>query len=194
MVRKNQKKIDLALRLAYIALLILLLVFFTSRFIDSLLREPTYRLEEFRGGYTIGFRYAYVGGWMITLSQLYVVLKYVVGGFRIKIKLATWLDLHCILNATGFTLVIIHSGFPYQFRYWEPFTKVNLLEGLYGLIGVRGLLTWLVIILFTTGCLNRYGKNIKLKSITHKIHFYTAPIAYLLAVIHITLSILFPTG
>lgn len=194
MVGKNQRKIDLALRLAYIALLIFLLILFTSRFTDSLLKEPTYRLEEFRGGYTIGFRYAYVGGWMIALSQLYVVLKYVVRGFRIKMRLTVWLDLHCILNATGFTLIIIHSGFPYQFRYWEPFTKINLLEGLHGLIGVRGLLTWLIIILFITGFFNRYGKNTKLKSITHKIHFYTAPLAYLLAVIHITLSLLFPTG
>ncbi|MEM0481537.1 MAG: hypothetical protein QXM16_01425 [Nitrososphaerota archaeon] len=74
-------------------------------------------MEDFRGGGVIGYRYAYVGAWMIILPQLYVFSKYFVRYFRVRIKLARWLDIHCILNVTGLVLVLIHAGFPYSFRY-----------------------------------------------------------------------------
>ncbi len=185
--------IDISLRIIGISLIVVLLVYAYPRFYSSLLEAPNYSLiDEFKGGNTIGFRYAYVGAWMLIVSQLYVFLKYFVKYFKIRFKLARWLDIHCILNTTGFTLVILHAGFPYSFRYWEPFTRLNILGGLEGLIGIRGLLTWLLIFALASGFLNRYGGSPRLKWVSSKLHFYTILAVYVSASIHILLSILLP--
>ncbi len=193
MAIKQESLIDVAARILGIAILITLLVYAYPRFYSALLEAPNYLLiDEFKGGNTIGFRYAYVGAWMLIISQVYVFLKYFIRNFRIRIKLAKWLNIHCILNTTGFALIIIHSGFPYSFRYWEPFTRINVFTGLEGLIGIRGLLAWVLLLAFTSGFLNRYGSNLKLKRISNRIHFYSILILYALACIHILLSITFP--
>ncbi|MCS7126760.1 MAG: hypothetical protein NZ929_07625 [Aigarchaeota archaeon] len=172
-----------------------LLVYAYPRFLSSFLESPNYNLlEEFKGGNIIGFRYAYVGAWLLTGSQIYVLLKYLVKDFKMRIGLSRWMDLHCMLNITGFTLVLIHAGFPYSFRYWEPFTRLNIFSGLEGLTGIRGILTWLILLAFISGMLTRYSKNIRVKSIMHKIHSYTVLPAFASAVIHIIISILFPTS
>jgi len=190
---KIESIMDLVARIVGISILITLLVYVYPRFYSSLLETPDYSLiDEFKGGKTIGFRYAYVGAWMLTISQVYVFLKYSIKLSRIRVRLAKWLDIHCILNTTGFTLVIIHSGFPYSFRYWEPFTRVNVFKGLEGLIGIRGLLTWILLLAFTSGFLSRYGSNLKLKKITNRVHFYSILALYALACIHILLSLMFP--
>jgi hypothetical protein len=193
MTIKPELIIDVAARIVGISILVILLVYLYPRFYSSLLETPNYSLlDEFKGGKTIGFRYAYVGAWMLIISQVYVFLKYLIRHFRIRVKLAKWLDIHCILNTTGFTLIIIHSGFPYSFRYWEPFKGINVFKGLEGLIGIRGLLTWILLLAFTSGFLSRYGNNLKLKRISNRVHFYSILAAYALACTHILLSIMFP--
>jgi len=193
MAIKLESIINVAARIVGISILISLLVYVYPRFYSSLLETPNYSLlDEFKGGKTIGFRYAYVGAWMLIISQVYVFLKYLIRHSRIRVRLAKWLDIHCILNTTGFTLIIIHSGFPYYFRYWEPFTRINVFKGLEGLISIRGLLTWILLLTFTSGFLSRYGSNLKLKRISNRVHFYSVLAAYALACIHILLSIMFP--
>ncbi|MEM1922733.1 MAG: hypothetical protein QXX80_02880 [Nitrososphaerota archaeon] len=156
------------------------------------MESPSYFVEEFRGGGAVGFRYAYVGAWLIILSQTYAFTKYFVKYFGMRIRLARWLNMHCTLNVSGFVLVLIHAGFPYAFRYWEPFTRLYVLGGLEGLIGIRGLLTWLLISAFISGMLSRYGSSLRLKRISNRVHFYTALSTYISASIHILLSITFP--
>lgn len=193
MVVKITSLIEISLRAIGIAVIASLLIYAYPRFYSSLMESPSYLMvEEFKGGGVIGYRYAYIGAWMIILSQLYVFSKYFVKGFGIRIKLARWLDIHCILNVTGSTLVLIHAGFPYSFRYWEPLTRINILGGLEGLIGIRGLLTWLLISAFISGILNRYKSNPQLKRISNKIHLYTILLTYVSASIHILLSLTFP--
>ncbi|GBC70647.1 hypothetical protein HRbin02_00415 [Candidatus Calditenuaceae archaeon HR02] len=179
-------------RILGISVIVFLLVYAYPRFYLSLMESPSYLVEEFRGGGVIGYRYAYVGAWMIILSQLYVFAKYLVKYFRVRIKLARWLDIHCTLNVTGFVLVLIHAGFPYAFRYWEPFTRLEIFGGLEGLIGIRGLLTWLLISAFISGMLSRYGGSLRLKRILSKVHVYSVLSTYVSASIHILLSITFP--
>ncbi|MEM3399135.1 MAG: hypothetical protein QXR41_06770 [Nitrososphaerota archaeon] len=185
--------IEVGLRILGIAVIVYLLIYAYPRFGSSLMELPNYTLvEEFKGGGAVGYRYAYVGAWMIILSQIYVFSKYIVKGFKVRIKLARLLDMHCILNITGFTLLLIHAGFPYAFRYWEPFTRLNIFGGFEGLIGIRGLLTWLLISAFISGILSRHGVSLRLKRASNKIHFYTVLLTYVSASIHILLSLTFP--
>ncbi|MEN2975448.1 MAG: hypothetical protein ABDH32_07765 [Candidatus Caldarchaeales archaeon] len=185
---------DTIVRAVALIILMGLLVYAYPKFLSSLQEAPNYNLvDEFKGGNIIGFRYAYVGAWLIILSQIYVLSKYLVIDLKLRIRLGKWLNLHCIINTAGFTLVLIHAGFPYSFRYWEPFTRVNIFSGLEGLTGVRGILTWIILIVFISGILNRYSKNVRVKSVMHKTHFYTILIAYVLAIIHVFISLIFPT-
>ncbi len=184
--------VEFGSRILGISVIVFLLVYAYPRFYLSLMEAPSYFVEDFRGGGVVGFRYAYVGAWMVILSQLYVFSKYLVKYFRVRIRLARWLDLHCLLSVTGLVLVLIHAGFPYAFRYWEPFMRLNIFGGLEGLIAVRGLLTWLLISAFISGMLTRYGSSPRLKRISNKIHFYATLSTYVSASIHILLSLTFP--
>lgn len=182
--------ISIGLRVIGIFLVIVLLAYAYPRFYSSLLETPDYSLiDEFKGGGRIGFRYAYVGAWMLIISQSYVFLKYFVKYLRVRFKLARWLHIHCILNTSGSTLVILHAGFPYSFRYWEPFTRINIFKGLEGLIGIRGLLTWLLITTLISGFLNKYSSNRRLKWTSKKLHSCTILALHISASIHIFLSV-----
>ena len=187
--------LQLFLRTAALSALLALLLSSAPRFASSMLEEPVIAApDDLKGGSTVGFRYAYVGGWMLTVSQLYAVLKPLVGGLGLRVRLSRWLDLHCALNVAGFTLILLHAGFPYAFGYFNPFSRLNPWMGLEGLVAIRGLLTWLVLAAASSGLGLRHLGRGRVKRVLRRVHVSLTPAVYLAGMTHIFISTFFPSS
>ncbi|MCS7127637.1 MAG: hypothetical protein NZ953_04560, partial [Thaumarchaeota archaeon] len=95
-----------------------------------------FRLHDLKGDGWIGYRLGYAGAVMLVVAQAYLFRP----GLLTKL---TWLETHCYLTTAGGILILVHSGFPFSFGYWNPFERIYPWLGLYGLVGVQGLATWL---------------------------------------------------
>lgn len=186
---------NLLLRVAALSVLLALLLSSAPRFVSSMLEEPIVAApEDLKGGSVVGFRYAYVGGWMLAVSQLYAVLKPLAGGLGLRFRLSRWLDLHCALNVAGFTLLLIHAGFPYAFSYFNPFSRLNPWIGWEGLVAIRGLLAWLVLAAAVSGLGLRHLWSGRVKWILRRVHVSLTPLVYLVGITHIFISTFFPSS
>lgn len=104
-------------------------------------------LEGLKGGSTGGILLAYSGVLFIVAAQTYTLVKRTgdpllskkMGGAKL------WLTIHIVLSAAGFIFVMLHSGFPYQFRSTRLFN-----------LGFAGLATWFLLITTASGVFGRY--------------------------------------
>lgn len=126
-------------------------VFLLALGFEPLTEEPVPSLShrDLKGDGWLGYRLGYAGTAMLLLAQAYL--------FRPgMLARREWLDVHCYLTTAGGLLVLVHSGFPFSFEYWNPFERVYPRLGLYGLVGLQGLAAWLVVALVASGLFGRY--------------------------------------
>lgn len=186
----NRLLLSLTWRLLLLAAPPLLLALVFPRFLDAMAAEPILRDPSYlKGGSVVGFRYAYLGALCLLGAQLYTLAKTIVIGSGFRIKLSRWLSLHCLLNVTGGTLLLLHSGFPYSFRYFDPFTPLLQASWLPSLVSLRGLLTWLLLGAGASGFLLRHLQmRAGLRRSLHLLHIWSAALVYGLGLLHIYLS------
>lgn len=94
-----------------------------------------------------GLLLAYTGVLFIIAAQIYTLVKRT-GDPHLSKKFGgakLWLTVHIILSAAGFLFIMLHAGFPYQFRY----TRLTQL-------GFAGLATWFMLITTASGVFGRY--------------------------------------
>ena len=110
-------------------------------------REITNALQSLRGGSDGGLLIAYVGILLLVSAQVYTLVKrsgaprfiHKVGGVKL------WLTIHILVSVAGLLLVLVHAGFPFQFRYTALTNH-----------GLAGLATWLLIGTTVSGIFGRY--------------------------------------
>jgi len=103
----------------------------------------------FKGGGSLGYKFGYVGSLILLLSMLY--------SFKISSRnKRKWLNLHCNLSIVGSILILIHSGFPFSFTFFNPFEHIKLGLGFEGLVGVQGLATWFTLFVLISGIFGKY--------------------------------------
>ncbi|MFQ5710429.1 MAG: hypothetical protein ACE5GD_01480 [Candidatus Geothermarchaeales archaeon] len=146
----------------FIGLLSLASLFMMWGFPTFLVGVPPYTLEsltakEFKGASPLGYKLGYIGTLLMIVAQIYSLRKRTpsksaktLGGVR------RWLQMHCAADLVAPTLVLIHSGFPYAFKYMNPFRHINPAWGLRGLIGVAGLAAWLTLVSTLSGFFGRH--------------------------------------
>jgi len=106
-------------------------------------------LLDIRGGGWIGYRLAFIGTILLLAGQVY--------SFKLSQRHSKkLLDMHCYLTIAGGVLILIHSGFPFAFRYANPFTSIYAGMGIQGLVGAQGIAAWLVFILVISGAFGKY--------------------------------------
>ncbi len=183
-------------RLALVLAPIILISVNSEKFIHSI--ASPYILaswEALRGGSILGFRYAYVGGLLLTCSQLYLLVKYGVVRMGEKAVLSRWLWLHCSLASAGGLLLILHAGIPFSFQYFDPISRLMVWAGLPTLTAVRGPLTWLLILTGITGFMLRHmGMRPGSRRITWMLHVGLAASTYITGLIHIYISTFMPSA
>ena len=187
---RNRLLLSLAWRLLLLAAPPLLLALLFPRFLDAMAAEPILRDPFYlKGGSVVGFRYAYIGALCLLGAQLYTILKTMVIGGGLRVRLSRWLSLHCLLNVTGGVLLLLHSGFPYSFQYFDPFTPILLGSGLLSLLALRGLLTWLLLATGLSGFLLRYLRvRARWRRSLRLLHIGSTALVYGLGLLHIYLS------
>lgn len=104
-----------------------------------ILKSPWKRVK---GGSPIGLFLGVLGTLMIGFSQLYSFRK---REWLRRGGIKTWLGMHTILGILGFGIILIHAGFPFDFKYAELYKR-----------GLAGLSTWLVVIVVISGFIGRY--------------------------------------
>ena len=103
--------------------------------------------ENWRGDSGRGLFFAYAGTLLVTAAQTYTIVKRVgspafgrrVGG------VALWLNIHIVLSVIGVVMVLLHAGFPFDFR------TDRLTQQAYA-----GLATWLLLVTMISGVFGRY--------------------------------------
>lgn len=187
---RNRLLRSLAWRLLLLAAPSLLLILLFPRFLDVMASEPI--LEDplyLKGGNVVGFRYAYFGALCLLGAQLYTLAKTLVTVGGLRIKLSRWLNLHCLLNVMGGALLLLHSGFPYSFQYFDPFTPILYASGVLSLIALRGLLTWLLLAAGVSGFLLRHLRvRAEWRRTLRLLHIGSSVLVYGLGLLHIYLS------
>ncbi|MCS7145148.1 MAG: hypothetical protein RMJ28_04115 [Nitrososphaerota archaeon] len=143
----------------------------------------SYRPQDLKGGGWLGYKLGYVGALMLITAQTFL--------FRPGLlRRYSWLSLHCYLTVAGGALILIHSGFPYSFAYWNPLNRIHLGMGLYGLVGLQGVAAWLVIALIASGVYGRYVYR-RAKVFRGWLLFHSAAsgLLYVAGVIHLFLAV-----
>lgn len=148
---------------------------------------PSLSYRDLKGDGWLGYRLGYAGTAMLLLAQAYL--------FRPGLlDRKEWLDVHCYLSAAGGLFVLIHSGFPFSFGYWNPFERVYPRIGLYGLVGLQGLAAWLVVALVVSGLFGRYvsGRAAPWAAFRHwrAIHSALSGALYVSGTLHLLLAVL----
>jgi len=186
----------LAWRLLLLIAPLTLIALNSERFLDAMLTEPVLQSAEYlKDGSVVGFRYAYVGGLMLVAAQGYWMAKTLVVRGGVRLRLSRWLWLHCLMNACGGLLLLLHAGFPLSFQYFEPFSRLNPALGYPSLVAVRGLLTWLLLAAGVSGFAVRHVEmRAKWRRSTRLLHVGLAASAYSLGILHIYLSTFLPTA
>ncbi|MCS6785189.1 MAG: hypothetical protein NZ581_08365 [Candidatus Caldarchaeum sp.] len=170
---------------AVLAVLLGVVVFFLVDGFGPLLENPrpVFDVYGWKGGGYFGYRLGYAGTVMLVAAQAYLFRP---GGLS---KL-TWLETHCYLTTAGGVLILIHSGFPYSFTYWNFYERIYPSLGIQGLIGMQGLAAWLVLLLIASGVYGRYlyGKARVFKQ-WHLFHSVLSGILYVAGVIHLIIAV-----
>ncbi|MEM1948745.1 MAG: hypothetical protein QXY84_05310 [Candidatus Caldarchaeum sp.] len=174
--------------LLYRGVLVVLLgivVYFLVSGFGPLLTSPRISLDvlDWKGGGWAGYRLGYAGTVMLVIAQAYLFRP------RILNKLIL-LNMHCYLTTAGGTLILLHSGFPYSFTYWNFHERIYPSLGVYGLVGMQGLAAWMVLLLIASGFYGRYlyGKTRAFKK-WHLFHSVFSAVLYVAGVIHLMLVV-----
>lgn len=99
--------------------------------------------QKMKGGSPLGHSLGILGTAFVAVAQLYSLRKREVAVQRGSVK--TWLKLHVCLGLLGPFLVLLHAGFPFEFKYAELFKE-----------GFAGLSTYLMLIVVVSGFTGRY--------------------------------------
>lgn len=104
-------------------------------------------LQDYQGGTDYGLLLGYVGLSLTIVAQAYTVVKRIgVPEYIRKLGGAgLWLNIHIVVSLVGFFAILIHAGFPFQFR------SSNLWSH-----GYAALATWLLLVTTISGVFGRY--------------------------------------
>ncbi len=144
------------------------------------------RSMDLKGDGWLGYRLGYSGTVLLLAAQAYLFRP----GLLSK---PAWLDIHCQLTTVGGVLILVHAGFPYSFAYWTlPRMYPEL--GVFGLVGLQGVASWLVLALITSGFFGRYiyrkaAKRRRAFRWWHSAHAITSGLLYVTGFIHLLLAV-----
>ena len=127
-----------------VVLLLLVAVFYLPRDSARALEDLTRGL---RGSSAAGMLLGYASALVLVAAQAYTMVKRV-GAPAIVRRLggaSLWLNIHIALSVIGLVAGLLHSGFPYRFRYEDFLSR-----------GLGGLTTWLLILAAASGVFGRY--------------------------------------
>lgn len=146
----------------------------------------SFRVHDLKGGGWLGYRFGYAGTLMLLSAQTYLFRP----GLLNKL---TWLSVHCYLTVAGGALILLHSGFPFSFMYWNPIPRVYPELGFYGLVGLQGSAAWLVLVLMASGIFGRYiygrVKWARTFKQWHSIHSVFSGLLYVAGLVHLLLAV-----
>ena len=159
-------------------------------------------LDPFRGligGSWLGYRLGVYGTLLLVFSMVYSLVKRLrpsqirrVGGSRL------WLNIHIWLAIIGSGMVLVHAGFPFDFRYYDPFKYVRLAGGgVAGLVGFAGIATLIIPFALVSGFIGRYlfkraEGDVKVAfGYWHVLHIILTGALYVTGVIHLILVVWF---
>ena len=133
---------------------------------------PSYTIENLsakilKGGSPVGFKLAYFGTVLLVAGQFYTLRKAMtqVRDSRVGSR-RTWLRAHCYVDIAGAALLLVHSGFPLDFRYANPFPYLRPSWGLVGLTGVQGFAAWLILLTLISGLI---GEQLRPRALGRRI-------------------------
>ncbi len=104
-------------------------------------------LQDYQGGTDWGLLLAYIGLSLTVVAQAYTVVKRIgIPEYIRKLGGAgLWLNIRIVMSLVGFFAILIHAGFPFQFR------SSNLWSH-----GFAALATWLLLVTTISGVFGRY--------------------------------------
>lgn len=141
---------------------------------------------DLKGAGWLGYRLGYAEAVLLLAAQVYLFRP----GFISK---PAWLDIHCQLTTVGGVLIQVHAGFPYSFGYWTlPRMYPEL--GVFGLVGLQGVASWLVLALIASGFFGRYiyrkaAQRSRAFRWWHSAHAITSGLLYVTGFIHLLLAV-----
>ena len=186
--------------LIFVLVLMLFIVYFILADIANVLTPiPLDPFRGLNGGSWLGYRLGYYGTLLLVISMGYSVVKRLspsqarrVGGNRL------WLSIHIWLAIIGSFMVLVHAGFPFDFRYYNPFKYVRLAGGgVAGLVGFAGLATLIIPFALASGFIGRYlfkraeGEIKVVFRYWHVLHIILTGALYVTGVIHLILVVWF---
>ena len=186
--------------LIFVLVLMLFIVYFILADIANVLTPiPLDPFRGLNGGSWLGYRLGYYGTLLLVISMGYSVVKRLspsqarrVGGNRL------WLSIHIWLAIIGSFMVLVHAGFPFDFRYYNPFKYVRLAGGgVAGLVGFAGLATLIIPFALASGFIGRYlfkraeGEIKVVFRYWHVLHIILTGALYVNGVIHLILVVWF---
>jgi len=193
-IDRLQRRFTSSFVLALLSLTLFLLGFDVPRFIAG----PAISSLSLKGGPWLGYKLGYVGTVLMIVSQTYSLIK--ARTFR-RTGLGSrraWLRIHCFLDLLGPSLILIHAGFPYDFRYADPFRYASMVgQGFVGLVAVAGLAAWLVLTCVASGFFGRYlYREVGVRTriwfrAWRPMHLFLSGLLYLTGMIHLALVVWF---
>ena len=104
-------------------------------------------LQDYQGGTDYGLLLAYLGLSLTVVAQAYTVVKRIgVPEYIRKLGGAgLWLNIHIVVSLAGFFAILVHAGFPFQFRTSNLWSH-----------GFAAFATWLLLITTISGVFGRY--------------------------------------
>jgi len=139
-------------------------------------------MERWKGGSDRGIFLAFAGTLLLVVAQAYTLVKRV--GLPLVMRAVggpgLWLNIHIALSVIGFVAVLVHAGFPYDFRY------TRLTQNAYA-----GLATWLLLVATISGVFGRYlyrrlplGKSVF--GFWKQTHTVVTVLLFVFVILHIT--------
>ena len=188
------------LMLIFVLVFMLFILYFILVDIANVLTPiPLDPFRSLKGGSWLGYRLGYYGTLLLVISMSYSVVKRLnpnqtkkFGGNRF------WLSVHIWLAIIGSLMVLVHAGFPFDFRYYDPFKYVRLASGgVAGLVGFAGLATLIIPFALGSGFIGRYlfkrteGGVKAVFRYWHVLHIILTGALYVTGVIHLILIVWF---
>ena len=114
-IRRLWKRYRGALFTIHSWLAIFLFYYTVSR---STVRNIDNFLQDYQGGTDWGLLLAYIGLSLTVVAQAYTVVKRIgIPEYIRKLGGAgLWLNIHIVVSLVGFFAILVHAGFPFQFR------------------------------------------------------------------------------